>query len=358
LLLVFSLSCNAFGETTELKWFGDLRIRGALESKETVEDRFKAQIRARFGVEAMVDPELKGMIRLATSKSNRSGNQGLGDPSEPGSPRRTIGIDLAFAEWTPMGLVKVDIGRIPQNQIKVGGSQILLDDDLALEGFSATAEPVLTDSMKLHLNAGSDWIRENYDSYYSVKNADNMINWAQLALDAKISETDSILIGAGFHAFTSLQGMAFSDLSVGGASFGNTEKPAGIVKNEYLAREFFAQWKAPLGSMISTVSIQHILNTSTTDPNRAWWASWNVAEPHVWDIQLSFAVVETDAVPGVFTDSDFANGSVDSAGFIISSRWFIGRRLQLRLTQYLNHVERTTRNLQYLRTHLDLSASF
>lgn len=343
---------------SDLRWFGDLRLRGLFESKETVEDHLRQQIRARFGVEAHLDSELKGVIRLATSKSNRSGNQGLGDPADPGAPRRAIGLDVAYAEWTPLGLFKFDIGRIAQSQIKVGGSQIILDDDLALEGFSASVEPGLTESLKLAVNAGSDWIRENYDSYYSVKNSDNMINWAQVALRAKISDDDSLLLGVGFHAFTSLKGMAFADLSLGGASFGNTETPAGIVKNEYLAREFFAEWKAPLGSMTSTVSVQHVLNTSTSDPNRAWWISWNVAEPRVWDLQLSFAVIESDSVPGICTDSDFANGFTDSAGFIISSRWFLGRGLQLRLTQYLDKIERSTRDIQYLRTHLDLSASF
>ncbi|CAN5715623.1 hypothetical protein BH10BDE1_BH10BDE1_03720 [soil metagenome] len=356
-MLLLSSSATA-SAATELRWFGDLRLRGVLESRENVEDHLKEQLRARVGVEATVDPEVKGVIRLVTAKSHRSGNQGLGDASDPGGARRFIGIDVAYAEWTPMGLVKFDIGRIPQNQIKVGGSQIILDDDLALEGFSVSAEPALNDSLNLIANAGSDWIRENYDSYYSTKNADNTINWAQLALRAKLRERESLLVGTGFHAFTSLKGMTFNELSVGGASFGNTEKPAGKVKNEYLAREFFAEWRAPLGSMISTVALQHVLNTSTGDPNRAWWLSLNVAEPRVWDIQVSFELVESDAVPGVFTDSDFANGFVDAAGFIISSRWFFGRGLQLRLTQYLNKVERSTNDIQYLRTHLDLSASF
>jgi hypothetical protein len=110
--------------------------------------------------------------------------------------------------------------------------------------------------------------------------------------------------------------------------------------------------------MTSTLSFQYVVNPASGDPNQAWWLSWNVAEARVWDIQLSFAAIDSDAVPGVFTDSDFANGFTDSNGFILSSRWFLGSALQLRLTQYINHVGRSTGDLQYLRTHLDLSASF
>ncbi len=352
------MQSGAAQPASKFSWFGDLRVRAQLESTDLVQDRLSGRLRARLGAEIVVDPDVKGVLRLATTRTNRSTNQTLGESADPGSARRFFGLDLAYGEWTIMSGVKLHAGRIPQTQIKIGGSQIILDDDLALEGLALTVTASMTESLTFSFLTGSDWIRENYDTFYSVRNAENMINWAQAAVQWKIDQNNKVRAGVGFHNFTSLEGMLFSDLSVGGARFGNTERTVGVVKNQYLAREYFAEWTTPLGSMTSTVAVQHVVNTSTSDPNRAWWLAWSVLEPAVWDIQLSYGLIESDAVPGVFTDSDFGNGSTDSVGFQLSSRWFLGNRLQLRLTQFYNRIERSSRNLQYLRTHLDLSASF
>ncbi len=343
---------------SKFSWSGDLRVRAQLESTDLIQDRLSGRIRARVGAEIVVDPEVKGVFRLATTRTNRAPNQVLGESSDPGSARRFFGLDLAYGEWTIISGVKLHAGRIPQTQIKVGGSQIILDDDIALEGLALSVTAPMTESLSVSFLTGSDWIRENYDTLYSVRNAENMINWAQVAGQWKIDEGYKVRAGLGFHNFTSLEGMLFSDLSVGGSRFGNTERTVGVVKNQYLAREYFAEWTAPLGSMASLVAIQHVVNTSTRDLNQAWWVAWSVVEPTVWDMQLGYGLIESDAVPGVFTDSDFANGSTDSDGFLLSSRWFLGNRLQLRLSQFYNRIERSSRNLQYLRTHLDLSASF
>lgn len=322
-----------------------------------MDPRLSGKIRARLGVDVNLDPTVKAVLRLATTRSNRSTNQSLGDSSEPGSARRYFGLDLAYGEWKPLESVRLYVGRVPQTLVKVGGSQVVLDDDLALEGLTAKVDTRLLENLSLTATAGSTWIRENYDTYYSSDSSDNMLNFAQVALSLKTTD-QSYRAGFGFYNFTSLQGMAFADVSTGGSSFGNTEKPAGIYKNEYLPREFFVEWKAPLGSMTSTVFLQHVVNTMTQDPNRAWWFGWNVSESAIWDLTLAYALLERDAVPGVFTDSDFANGSTDSRGFFISSRWFLSKSVQLRLTQFINRIEVTTRNLEYMRTHLDISAAF
>lgn len=355
-------------------WFGDLRARAQFENRDLYQPRLSARIRARFGVDVSLDPTVRAVIRLATAKGNRNTNQPLGDPTDPGSARRFFGLDHAYAQWAPWATgespitsslasdpasspVQLYIGRIPQTQIKVGGTQIILDDDVALEGAALTIHTRLPLSFDLFFNTGSTWIRENYDTYYSVKTADNMINWAQLALRLQ-TETQSFQVGFGFYNFTALQGKAFSDLSLGGTSFGNTEKPAGLVKNEFLPREFFAEWKAPLGSMTSRIFAQHVVNTMTTDPNRAWWAGWGLTENKTWEAFIAYAIVESDAVPGLFTSCFFAAGQTNSNGLILSSRWFLSDRLQLTLTQYFNRLEPSGRNLQYAQTHLDLSTSF
>lgn len=354
---VTHFSSQAKAAPPTFKWIGDIRVRVQYEARDTMNERLSGKIRARLGTEIILDPEVRAVIRLATTKSNRSTNQTLGDASEPGAQRRFIGLDLAYAEWSPLSSLKLYVGRIPQTQIKIGGSQIILDDDLALEGFATTIKTKLNPDFTFNFHASSTWIRENYDSYYSSEAADNMLNSAQLSFLYK-QGAQSYQAGLGFFNFTSIQGMAFSDLSVGGGHFGNTEKPAGIVKNEYLPREYFVEWKAPLGSMTSTVFLQHVVNSMTQDPNRAWFVGWNLTENGVWDMTVAFATLEKDAVPGVFTDSDFANGTTDSRGFMVSSRWMLSKTTNLRLTQFLNRIERTTRDLEYLRTHLDLSASF
>jgi hypothetical protein len=204
-----------------------------LEKKGDQQVRFMDRLRARFGVAVQIQEDLKVEMRVATAKGGRSSNQTLGDSSEPGSRRRYVGLDLAYAKYDPFSILNLYLGRFPQVQFAPGGSELILDDDLALEGAAFFSEYSFYPSLFIFADGGSTYIRENYDTYYSEDLSDNMINFGQLGLKWT-EERRQVALGTGFFNFTSVQGKNFSDLATGGKSYGNSESPTGVVAYPYL----------------------------------------------------------------------------------------------------------------------------
>jgi hypothetical protein len=356
-LLLLSLALGASAqELPQLKWSGDLRVREQLEKDHDNEARLSTRLRARFGVNVQIYPELRAEIRLASAKTNRSTNQSLGDSAEPGMRRRFVGLDLGYAEWKPAPFAKVYAGRFPQIAFRPGDTQIVLDDDLTLEGAAFSLDYEVYPAFKVFLHAGSTYIRENYDNYYSEDLADNNFNFGQLGA-AWNWEKYRVTIGAGFYNFTGVQGKAFADLAAGGKPNGNHESSAGVVKNPYLPKQIFIDLKAPIGSFDSGAFFEYVQNQETSDPNQAFWTGFSLGQKN-WDAQWGYLEVESDSTLALFTNSDFGNGVTDSRGWIAAVRWKFMKNVSVRLTEFVARTRMDVDDRNYQRTHLDFSASF
>ncbi len=145
----------------KVKWSGDLRY-SLLSSKEKAEDaRYYQQLRLRVGFDADVNESLKTKVRLATGTSATSTNQTLGDPSDPGMPRRSFGIDRAYMDWTANKTTSVWLGRTANPFWRPENVQILYDNDLAFEGSVLRWRNKWSDS-EAFSNLGGFIISENY----------------------------------------------------------------------------------------------------------------------------------------------------------------------------------------------------
>lgn len=340
----------------EMKWNGDIRLREQLEKADDGEARSSTRIRVRFGVGILLQEDLRVEIRLASAKSNRSTNQSLGDSSEAGARRRFVGIDLAYAEYTPVKFAKLYVGRHPQVHFRPGDSQLILDDDMTLEGAAITTEHEFIPHWSAFGSLGSAYIRENYDNYYSEDMADNMLNYGQAGiLWAKGSR--KARVGGGFFNFTSVRGRNFADLALGGKANGNSEDTAGVVKSPFLPRQYFIDWREKFGATDVVLFYENIENPETSDPNRAFWTGVSVGGKS-WDTQLAYSEVESDAVLAMFTNSDFGNGTSDLKGWVGAARWKFMKNMNVRFTQMVARTDMSGLNKEYRRSHLDLSASF
>ena len=86
----------------EWSWAGDLRLRTQSEKNGDNHIRWNEKLRLRFGVAVKINRELNAEIRIATARSARSTNQGLGDSAEPAGARHFIGLDLAYVNYHPV----------------------------------------------------------------------------------------------------------------------------------------------------------------------------------------------------------------------------------------------------------------
>ena len=231
----------------------------------------------------------------------------------------------------------------------------MLDDDLALEGLGLTSEYEFAKEFFVFGAAGSTFIRENYDTYYSEELSDNMINFAQLGMKWKHDKIQ-LALGVGFFNFTSVQGKNFADLAVGGKANGNSEA-TGVVLYPYLPKQYLVELKFPLGALDGKLFYELVENGEAPTQNRAQWTGLEIGQKS-WDFNFAYVNVEADAVMGLFTSSDIGDGVTDVRGWLGKARWKFARNMSLRLTQMVNRTDMTGLNKEYRRTHLDLSASF
>jgi Putative porin len=111
---------------------GDIRIRGENFTQPGTQDRNRARLRARFGVEGKLNEDFNGAIYIATGS--------LGDPTTTNETftnffdRKTIGLDKAFITYNPIAhnWISLTAGKFPYlwQRTAVTG-----DPDLNPEGF-------------------------------------------------------------------------------------------------------------------------------------------------------------------------------------------------------------------------------
>lgn len=343
-------------EKTRLRWLGDLRLRTQSEKNGGDDARWDELIRLRFGADAAIDDELSATVLWATGKSARSVSQRMGDDKEPGFVRRSVGLDLGYGAWRPAPGLEFDLGRAPQRQIRPGESELLLDEDVALEGVAAVYRWELPSGFALRMAAGSAWIRENYDSYYSDNLTDNKLNWGQMVL-SRGDDDGSWSVGTGFYNFVGFQGAAFTDITLGARTSGNSEGPLGFYANRFLVRQSFIEAQVPWRDWDVGVFAEALQNGEVTNDGHATWAGFSLRRGPV-QLRLGHAEMQADSTPGIFTDDDFCGGMTDCRGLKFASSWEFARnvRVGLRAVEAIQWL-RTTR-FHYNRTQLDFAASF
>lgn len=353
-LILFAFASISYASSEiELKWGGDLRMRGLYEKDGDAEARLRDQLRLRLGVAAQIDSDVRAELRLATAKTNRSTNQALGDDKDPGMPRRFFGLDQAFIQWSPVSFGSLYGGRHKLLNFRPGGSQLILDEDLNLEGGAAVVNYEFRPGWKINVVAGSAEVHENYDFFYSSAETDNQLNYGQIFAEWKEGNFKTTG-GIGFFNWVSVQGKNFSDLVAGGAAWGNSESDPGVIAFPYLVKEAFLQ--TDIKWDVGTLSIfgDYIVNNEAPISNQGFWigGSWAMKS---WTFLLAWEELDSDATLAAFTDSDFVNGRTATHGAEGVVRWAFAKNLSLKLVEFYS---KTPLNKDYHRTHLDLTAEF
>lgn len=380
-LLVLLSSLSSWAQTTvdlaewskKIEWTGDLRYRFA-KAKESVDDeRTYQQLRARLGARADVNESTQVVFRLATGSSAISTNQTLGDPKDPGMPRRSFGLDLGYVDWTFTKGGKVWAGRAANPFWSPGKVQTVFDGDLAFEGVVVKWEPKWSASSAF-LNLGGFIISENFDSPYDV--VDTGLVAAEVGYSQK-TPVGSFTGRVGAYHFLNIQDKQINTVEKDGKidsySYpfdryrGNTVYPNDPLaapdqrkyyfQNKYVLQALGFEWKHKIGPLEPSLFYEWVKNGEVRDQNTA--VEWGAAVK--WGrTSLAWAFVEkqTDSVVGAFTDSDANGGGADNKGtrlsiaYQLSDNSLVGFN-QFRATRGVNSVER-----DYSGSQLDFVVSF
>lgn len=373
-LLMAQVSAAQSEARMSMQWSGDLRLRLNQAREADDDSRRYAQVRARLGVKADVNPATKAILRLATGTSSISTNQTLGDKSNPGMPRRGFGLDLGYVDWSFLDHGHLWAGRVANPFWSPNKVQTVFDSDLAFEGLAVKWEPQWSDSGAF-VNLGAFIISENYSAPTDV--VDTGLAGVDIGYKGKVREA-RFAVHAGTLHFLNIQNKVIGRVESGAdavdsysAPFerhrGNTvyaPNPAAPADEKYLFKYQYTLFNAG-GELRKRLSgggeigafYEYVKNYAVGGQGHAHefglMGEWR-------DFGLSIARIDkgSDSVVGAYTDSDTSGGGTDNEGYRLQIGYGVAKNSNV-LAKYFTAergVDSTPRD--YRGVQIDFSFAF
>jgi hypothetical protein len=358
------------------------------------EDRQRLRLRARFGADATLAPEVTAGIRLSSGS--------LVDPSSPSqtlgttSARYTVGIDQAFLRWEPRSasdfryLTTIG-GRIPNPWF--APTELVYARDLTLEGAAFTG--------RLRLGGGG---RDQSHVFLTVAGlpvqdvplsspASKWLLGAQLGTMAAFGDEQRLRLAVGYYNFVHVSGVKNAPDSTlynytapqfvrhGNTMFDISSSTTDPTVNLFaLAARFrlvdiAARYELPVGRYVASVTGEAVKNIGDTAAdllqrtgvalpvrNRGYIGEFGFGDASVarwgqWRAALGYRYVQSDAVLDSWTDADFNGGGTNTKGYYVSAELGLTTDVWARL-RYLSADEIDGTRYGYDVIQLDFSTRF
>jgi hypothetical protein len=395
-------------------FFGDLRLRGELDRLpdsnapqfpdfatidsgspyditgasgfvpllDTTHDRSRVRLRARVGVDAQIDDGISAEIRIASGNdaSPVSANQTLGQNGP--FAKYAVWLDRAFVKAAPVDWLTAYAGRMSN---PYWTTDLIYYDDLAFDGFAASATPRFGKDWKGFFTAGAfpvfntafNFGSTSVDSSYASENA--WLFALQAGGEWRASEQISTKFAAGYFSYSDISGKISSPCTIVFSSdtcdtdatrtlfpgTGNTMIP---LRNLVLASPTSTQPQYfGLASPFRIVDLHGRVDLANFKPvivsfetefavnvafdrnravalgfnnfgasglpdvgNKAWMVKVNVGTPEIaarwdWNVSLAYKYLESDSVLASLNDPDFHLGGTNAKGFILAGNLGVAR---------------------------------
>jgi hypothetical protein len=361
----------------KIKGRGDLRYRsesiwtdrvvgtGPTATVEDASDRYRHRIRARLGFDAQVTDKVKGTLLFATGADDpRSSNQTLGAQST----RKSIGVDMAFADWNFMQGANLILGKQPWPFWRPGNS-LFYDGDYNPEGGAVKFERGM-----LFGSAYGWWLSEQYNASPTGENSDGNVFGAQLGMKFALfgGETRLALHYYDCGACQDQTSILFANNGNGNTTYPvlvtttvgrTTSTPPVNVTNtttqNYLRDDFevldiggemgLTAWDRPLSLWFNyaqnlaaergttRVGVPDPVVNETLDTAWAIGASYGRASnPKTWAVAAWYQDLDANSLFAQFVDSDFGDGTTDSNGWVLRGTYAPVRNLNVQATYFIN----------------------
>ncbi len=330
---------------------GDVRLRYEMIDLDGAPERNRMRFRSRFGLSAKVADDVKFVFRLATGGGDPvSTNQTFDD----GFSTKDIGVDLAYIDWKITDSLNFFGGKMKNPFFKAGGSPLVWDGDLNLEGLAMSYE-----HDRFFGTVGGFSVEERSTA------DDSLLYVVQFGGKFRLGDTSSITAGVGYYAYTNTIGnLPFYN----GRAKGNTVEvigtvlPIGTYVYDYKNTELSAQFDATLGDWPLRIYAHATRNSevSIQDSAYAFGAKIGSAKKD-GEIELSWTYqdIEADALIASFNDSDFGGGGTDADGHILKAKYAVSKNIILGGTLFVNDVNRFQGvERDYSRLQLDVEFKF
>ncbi|MBD3401847.1 hypothetical protein GF420_03050 [candidate division GN15 bacterium] len=332
------------------RFFGDFRFRHEVIDTENSPSRSRQRVCAHFGVEVGVSPVTKVRFKLSTGGDDPiSCNQTIGEAFTTKNMR----IDLAYAELTPSGLNRssLKIGKTDLPFWKPGKSELVWDSDLNPEGMTGRYRLEGT-NIRAELTAGGYLVEERaeHDNTY--------LTAGQMAVHIESSHANRYLsLGAAYYHYGNIRGFApiYDD-----SGFGNRLDSSGVFLRDYRLVQAGLEAMLFVADVPLLLAVDAVANTAVSSARIGWLIGGRFGDAEeVGNLEFwyNYRRVESDAVFGTFTDSDFAGGGTDGRGHELGGMLVIGNGLSAAATFFHNQTA-VNGGPTYQRLQLDFRVRF
>lgn len=344
----------------KVKVKGDLRYRHEMIDAENKDGRTRERIRARIGITGEVSPYTKIGFQLATGSSDPvSTNQTLDDAFST----KSIGIDLAYFTMIHKSFPGFTLiaGKMHNPFFTPGGTELIWDGDVNPEGGAVTWT---RDSKQatFSLTGASFWIDERSTSGDAIMGAFQAM--ARFHFNEKKS---SLALGGSYYGVSNAR--YYSPFYDAGDSFGNSVVDVVTGSDTTLGYatgfevlELFGEITYNFQTVPVTALFDYVSNGKADSLETGWLMGVMIgkaAKPGQWEFRWNYREVRADAVPGVFTDSDFGGGGTDAKGHEFGGGVAIAANTTLALSYFMNELNLQAASTSgYNRLQFDLQVKF
>ena len=293
---------------------GDLRLRYESIRKDPGEDIERERYRGRFGFNANLGDSLEFGVRFATGDGDpASNNLNFGESISFDNIR----VDRAYVGWSASDRFQLTVGKMKNPFFRSGDTPLMWDSDVNPEGLAAKFE-----SGVFFGSIGG------FQLDYRDDGVESWLYAAQAGAGFDIAGASTVTAGIGWFDYTDIAGRA---PLYGGNARGNSLDAGGNYLNDYDILELFAEYETKVGRWAVVAFVEWTHNTRAAAADTAYSVGVNVgnaAEPGTAEWSWEWRDTEADALIGVLTDSDLADGRTDSRGHALKGAY--------RLTNYMS----------------------
>jgi hypothetical protein len=350
---------------SKMKWKVDMRYRMETIEGDTVPKRQRDRIRLRAGFEAKATDNLLVVGQLATGGTDpRSSNQTLSGQFD----REAIGVDLAYVEWTMAQGLKLTGGKMKNPLVRP--ADLFWDGDLNPEGLSFAFErgPWFGSANYFYLTERSGV--STAGASFATKGSESTVTVGQLGYRLPVGDLSMLTLAANYLDLGAGKGRCdlFGNSSNGNTTVTLATAPCSAASNNSLAYDykisgFQAQFDTTFGLLPFSVFGEYAKNDGAKnglDSAFAFGAALGkAANAQTWEVSYLYQSVDKDALFGMFTDSDFADGRTDGKGSVFKFGYAPVKNWTVNATYFMNKRNfNSATQLDYKRLQLDFNVKY
>jgi hypothetical protein len=348
---------------SKIKFKGDLRYRHEMiaqdrevsGSAEDAADRTRHRIRARVALDAKVTDNSNVVVQLATGGTDpRSSNQTLGD----NSTRKSIGVDLAYAEYRFMPGAAASLGKI-KNPVWRPGQSLFWDGDFNPEGGSVTF-----DRGMLFGSAYGWWLTEQFNSNPAGENSDANLFGVQAGLKFALLGGETRLAAQYFDCGACQDNSPlYNNNANGNTTYRVGTSTTNLLQYDYQILQLSGEMGTTLFELPFSFWADYARNMASDVEHDTAYAVGvtlgKASNAKTWEAGLFYQSVDKDALFAQFIDSDFGDGATDAEGWVIKGGYAWVKNVSFNGTYFINTRQKDVgEELDYNRLQLDINYKF